>query len=147
MTIDQLIDLLSEYRDEHGPNAEVRLMTRQNWPFENSIAGVTSGDEINDTDDDDDQDVPEPPRVTRDTKLTDTDKRLREIFRTMDADQAQEVRESYYKAMEGLRGLADALEIADAEHSGDTTDLLIGEHLLAVQALDAMKRSELGRVL
>ena len=30
MTIDQLIGLLEEYRDEHGPDAEVRLMTQEN---------------------------------------------------------------------------------------------------------------------
>ena len=30
---------------------------RQNWPFENEIAGVTSGEEINDCDNDDDNDV------------------------------------------------------------------------------------------
>ncbi len=36
-------------------------MTQQNWPFENRICGVTSGQEMNDTDDDgeadDEQDV------------------------------------------------------------------------------------------
>ena len=35
-----------------------------------------------------------------------------DTFRTMDAHQAQEIREAYYKAIEGLRTLADALEIA-----------------------------------
>ena len=58
MTIDQLIERLKEYRDELGGEAEVRMMTQQNWPFENSIAGVTSGSEINDRDEDeDDEDV------------------------------------------------------------------------------------------
>ena len=52
MTIDSLINLLTEYRDELGPDAEVRLMTQQNWPFENRIAGLTSGAEMNDTGDD-----------------------------------------------------------------------------------------------
>ena len=32
-------------------------MTQQNWPFENDICGLASGDEINDRDDDDDEDV------------------------------------------------------------------------------------------
>ena len=34
---------------------------------------------------------------------------LRDTFRQMDADQAQEIRQAYYKAVEGLRSLADAL--------------------------------------
>ena len=42
------------------------------------------------------------------------EKILRDTFRTMDPHQAQEIREAYYKAIEGLRSLADALEIADA---------------------------------
>ncbi len=32
------------------------MMTQQNWPFENRICGVTSGQEMNDTDDDDEAD-------------------------------------------------------------------------------------------
>jgi hypothetical protein len=63
MTLGQLISLLEEYRDEHGEDCEVRLMTQQNWPFENHIAGVTSGAEMNEGDDEDedydDQDVAE----------------------------------------------------------------------------------------
>lgn len=46
MTIDQLIERLSEYRDEIGGDAEVRLMTQENWPFENLICGLASGGEI-----------------------------------------------------------------------------------------------------
>ena len=53
MTLGQLISLLEEYRDEHGEDCEVRLMTQQNWPFENRIAGVTSGAEMNEGDDED----------------------------------------------------------------------------------------------
>jgi hypothetical protein len=56
MTIDQLIERLEEYRDLVGGDAEVRLMTQQNWPFENSITGVCSGEEINDAADEDDPD-------------------------------------------------------------------------------------------
>jgi len=65
MTIETLIELLAEYRDQHGPDAEVRLMTQQSWPFENRIAGVTSGAEMNEASEDDpselfdDQDVAE----------------------------------------------------------------------------------------
>jgi hypothetical protein len=57
MTIDELIEHLESYRDEIGGDAEVRLMTQQNWPFENTIYGLASGAEINDSDEDDDADV------------------------------------------------------------------------------------------
>jgi hypothetical protein len=60
MNLDTLIEILNDYREEHGGDAEVRMMTQQNWPFENRICGVTSGQEMNDTNDDeadDDQDV------------------------------------------------------------------------------------------
>ena len=59
MTIDELIERLECYRDEIGGDAEVRLMTQQNWPFENTLYGLVSGAEINGADDDasDDQDV------------------------------------------------------------------------------------------
>lgn len=79
--------------------------------------------------------------------MTSNESNLRETFRTMNADRAQEIRAAFYKAMEGLRGLADALEIADFEMPGPTNELLIEEHLLACQALTTMKRSELGRIL
>ncbi len=46
-----------------------------------------------------------------------TDAILRQIFKAMDAHQAQEIREAYYKAIEGLMTLAEALEIADGERS------------------------------
>ncbi|AMV35304.1 hypothetical protein VN12_24475 [Pirellula sp. SH-Sr6A] len=57
MKLDTLIEILNDYREEFGGDAEVRLMTQQNWPFENRICGVTSGRDMNETDDDDDQDV------------------------------------------------------------------------------------------
>ena len=56
MTIDELIQRLEEYRDDLGGEAEVRLMTQQNWPFENEIVGLASGEEINDPDEDVDDD-------------------------------------------------------------------------------------------
>ena len=63
MTIDQLMGRLEEYREALGGETEVRLMTQQNWPFENEITGLASGEEINDAcdseDTDDDQDVDE----------------------------------------------------------------------------------------
>ncbi|MFO0915309.1 MAG: hypothetical protein U0795_20270 [Pirellulales bacterium] len=54
MTIDQLIERLQEYREVFGGDTAVRLMTQQNWPFENSIEGLVSGEEINEATDDDD---------------------------------------------------------------------------------------------
>ena len=54
MTIDQLMARLEHYRDAIGGDAEVRLMTQSNWPFENSIFGLASGEEINDAADDED---------------------------------------------------------------------------------------------
>ncbi len=53
MTLDTLIEFLTDYRDEFGGDAEVRLMTQQNWPFENRICGVTSGRDMNEADDED----------------------------------------------------------------------------------------------
>ena len=72
---------------------------------------------------------------------------LRTIFRNMDAHEAQEIREAYYKAVEGLHTLAESLEIADIG-VGETNDhALIEEHLNACMAIDAMKNSLLGRIL
>ncbi len=61
---------------------------------------------------------------------------LRDTFRKMGAHQAQEIREAYYKAVEGLRSLADALEIADAQNPGPASDLLMSEHLLTCTAIE-----------
>jgi hypothetical protein len=46
MTVNELIERLEEYRDELG-DVEVRLMTQSHYPFENAIAGLASGKEIN----------------------------------------------------------------------------------------------------
>jgi hypothetical protein len=60
MTINELIERLEEYRDEIGGDTEVRLMTQENWPFENSIRGLCSGKEISESgDSDDDEDSSE----------------------------------------------------------------------------------------
>jgi len=56
MTIDDLIERLEQYRDEMGGSTEVRLMTQQNWPFEYTLAGICSGEEINGEADEDDPD-------------------------------------------------------------------------------------------
>jgi len=57
MTLNQLIERLEEYRDQFGDDCEVRLMTQQKWPFENTITGVVSGEEISGEDDEGDEDV------------------------------------------------------------------------------------------
>ncbi len=72
---------------------------------------------------------------------------LRAIFKNIDPHRAQEIREAYYKVVEGLRTLADELEIADAKSDKPGNDLMIHEHLLACQAMDAMDGSMLGTIL
>ena len=57
MTINELIEILEEYREMIGGEAEVRLMTQQNWPFENTIHGLVSGQELNESQEADDGDV------------------------------------------------------------------------------------------
>jgi len=57
MTLNDLIERLEDYRDELGGDTEVRLMTQENWPFENDLLGLTSGEEINECDEGDDDDV------------------------------------------------------------------------------------------
>ncbi len=75
-----------------------------------------------------------------------TNDQLRQIFRTMDGNRAQEIREAYYKAVEGLMTLARELEMADADIPESPTPLL-DEHMYAVAALEAMKHSKLGAIL
>ncbi len=84
--------------------------------------------------------------MTEQTKK-ERERNLRDIFRTMDAHRAQEIREAYYKAVEGLSTLAESLEIADAKMCSPHDQALIEEHLIACQAIDAMKASLLGRIL
>jgi len=71
---------------------------------------------------------------------------LRTIFQTLDTDDFTEIRDAYYKAVEGLHALATALENADLKQP-QAGGPLITEHLIACEAIEAMKRSELGRVL
>lgn len=56
MTLGELIERLEELRDDVGDDAEVRLMTQPNWPFENSIRGLTTAEEIARSDEDEDGD-------------------------------------------------------------------------------------------
>jgi len=78
--------------------------------------------------------------------MTSKQDQLKTIFRTMDAHRAQEIREAYYKAVEGLQTLAEALEIADAKQS-PTAGPLLDEHFIAIEAVEAMSKSMLGRIL
>lgn len=55
MTVDELIERLEEARDQIGGDAEVRLMTQQNYPFENAVYGVTTGQAINEAYDNDNE--------------------------------------------------------------------------------------------
>ena len=80
-------------------------------------------------------------------KTSDLETRLREAFRTMDPHRAQEIREAYYKAVEGLHTLAESLEVADIGVGETNEHALIEEHLIACAAIDAMKHSLLGRIL
>ena len=73
------------------------------------------------------------------------EQRLRDALRSIAPDRAQEIREAYYKAVEGPQSLADALETTGSAEP--VIELLIREHLLACEALGVMRRSELGRVL
>jgi len=60
MTISELIERLEEIRDTYGEDCEVRLMTQQNWPFENTIYGLTTSTEMSEAaDDEDDCDSPD----------------------------------------------------------------------------------------
>ncbi|XZE36000.1 hypothetical protein SH501x_001550 [Pirellulaceae bacterium SH501] len=71
---------------------------------------------------------------------------LRDAFRKMDPYQAQEIREAYYKAIEGIHTLAEMLEIADAQQP-QTAGPLLTEHFLAIEAIEAMRKSLLGKIL
>lgn len=42
MTLKDLIDQLSEIAEELGPDTEVRLASQPRWPFEWSIAGLST---------------------------------------------------------------------------------------------------------
>jgi hypothetical protein len=72
---------------------------------------------------------------------------LRQAFRTMDAYQAQEIRQAYYNVIEGLHTLAETLELADLAVGESNDHALIDEHLIACTAIEAMKKSLLGRIL
>jgi hypothetical protein len=57
MLLSELIERLVEYQESLGEDVEVRLMTQPNWPFECSVGGVVSAEEVNSAGDGDDDDV------------------------------------------------------------------------------------------
>lgn len=59
MTIDELIERLEDARDDLGGDTEVRLMTQQSWPFESSIKGICSSEDIANCCEDDEEDEEE----------------------------------------------------------------------------------------
>lgn len=70
-------------------------------------------------------------------------KQMRQIFRTMDAHQAQAIREAYYKACDGLLELAAELAIAANCSEGILSD----ELRIALDAKAALDTSDLGAAL
>ena len=72
MKVSELIELL----EEQDPDAEVLVMMQQNWPFECSLAGVTTRKEIlraerDEDGDGDEDDEDEEPRLERGTAKND----------------------------------------------------------------------------
>jgi len=69
MKVSELIELL----EAQDPNAEVLVMSQPNWPFELSLAGVTTREEMlrADRDEDGDGDDDEEPRLERGTAKSD----------------------------------------------------------------------------
>jgi len=83
---------------------------------------------------------------TMNAKKRKTNDKLREILRNLDPATHQEIREAYYKAIEGLETLAQSLEIADARQT-ESAGPLLDEHFIALEAVDAINNSQLGRYL
>lgn len=69
MKVSELIELL----EEQDPDAEVLIMSQQNWPFENAVAGVAVREEMlrADRDEDGDDNDAEEPRCERGTAPSD----------------------------------------------------------------------------
>ncbi len=80
-------------------------------------------------------------------KATATDKRLRELFRKMPPAQVKEISEAFYDVLGGLQTLKIQLELADLDYDDAKAGPLLEEYMLAITALEIMKRSRLGAVL
>ncbi|MEZ4402848.1 MAG: hypothetical protein R3B06_22700 [Kofleriaceae bacterium] len=70
---DMKVSALIELLEEQDPDAEVLVMMQQNWPFECSLAGVTTREAMlsADRDEDVDGDEDEEPRLERGTAKSD----------------------------------------------------------------------------
>ena len=66
MTLSDLIERLEELRSELGDDVEVRLMTQQNYPFENELAGATCLRDIRERDELESDDDEHPERFDAD---------------------------------------------------------------------------------
>jgi len=66
MKVSELIELLQD----QDPDAEVMIMSQENWPFENAVAGVAVREEFVD-DEDCDEDEREEPRYEKGTAPSD----------------------------------------------------------------------------
>jgi hypothetical protein len=61
MKVKELIAIL----EEQDPDADVLIMSQENWPFENNVYGVTVRSEIEENDDDEEDETPAPRRDGR----------------------------------------------------------------------------------
>lgn len=67
MKVSELIELLQD----QDPDAEVMIMSQENWPFENAVAGVAVREEFAADDEDCDDDEREEPRYEKGTAPSD----------------------------------------------------------------------------
>lgn len=85
--------------------------------------------------------------MSRTTPASNTNEpELRTTMLNLTPEQFQEIRQAYFQTMEGLHVLAESLErFAPA---GDGSDCpMINEHLIVCTAIEAMKKSVLGRIV
>ncbi|GAB4211803.1 MAG: hypothetical protein OHK0013_33880 [Sandaracinaceae bacterium] len=67
MKVRELIELLGD----QDPDAEVFIMSQENWPFENAVAGIAVREEMIEDDDDLTDEEREEPRYGRGTAAND----------------------------------------------------------------------------
>jgi hypothetical protein len=74
------------------------------------------------------------------------DAELRQILCSLESEKYRRIREAYYQAVDGLYDLAEALEAADSK-AKPTGGPLLEEHLIAVEAIEAIRKSQLGGIV
>lgn len=67
MKVSELIEILEDL----DPNAEVFIMSQENWPFENAVAGVAVREEMLEDDEDLDDEEREEPHYEKGTAAND----------------------------------------------------------------------------